>query len=1048
MKNVMIVPVLLLLACCTHAFAGRALKNNNTNSMYGGGRNNAPIHEPPNTRTTSYRNSSPSVFTLPEKPQHQTSSVVSGPIFSNGSGGGDWDAPSTWQGGVIPGTSDSVVIVGNDHVTSFGTDYCFGLWIRTNASLAITNVIYDNGGVLIDGNLGVNSFFYVNGNWVRSSTGSFNNGGNVCFSGDGDQNVSGSGGETFSILTVLITSGGLHLASDVNITDKLILDGGLIYTGTFHFHLVDTVKVSYAGAWVVGAVEKSFSTGAQTFRYPIGDSLHFTPVTTNFNNISIGGTLAIRSTRWDHPLIESSGIDAAHSINRYYSFVKTGLAFDQCLLTFGFSLSDIDPGVKVESTCVRCFNGSFFSGGPINSNTGTSIQITSNTCSGDYLFGELLHGGGGWSEQRSLTSNQLESISIVDDQTVWASGDNGVVLHTSDGGANWLQCGTFSSSNVYNICAVNSDTALVCVDADNDARIYRTADAGSTWSLAYQNIETGAFLDAVCMLDPQNGYALGNPVGGQWVLLRTTNGGADWSSFSTLPQTGDETGSNNGFFWTDASHGWISVNKPWIFRTTDGGADWEKISVLSDYTDLIAFVDNNIGMVSGQNNLMTTDGGATWNSPGTTPGTSGVSGASFPRERWWLTQYNGMIQKSANRGGIWTLEHVCPTAILDIVVKNIPQAHAVVGYAVGSQGLIAKHFTMYKTITASAGPHGALQPSGAITDDYGFDTTIIVTPDAGYHVDSVFVNGAYKGNISSYRFNNVRGDSTLRVVFALTTLTIRQNMRAHWNMISVPFDYSPTRKDSLYSSSISDAYYFDGDAYSPENILEIGKAYWLKFPGETEYSLTGLPCGSRWVQVNTGWNMVGTICQRVLVSTITTMNPDLALSQFFGYRGSYLQTDTLEPGVGYWVKANESGYLFLSSPSGPGREKSATVSGHSPVRIVPTAELPPAPPFEMMENTEKPEEYALDQNFPNPFNPATDLKYALPVDSYVRLTLYNTLGQVVARLVDGVQTAGLKGVSWNAGSNSSGLYIYRLDAASISDPSNHFSDTRKMILLK
>jgi hypothetical protein len=66
----------------------------------------------------------------------------------------------------------------------------------------------------------------------------------------------------------------------------------------------------------------------------------------------------------------------------------------------------------------------------------------------------------------------------------------------------------------------------------------------------------------------------------------------------------------------------------------------------------------------------------------------------------------------------------------------------------------------------------------------------------------------------------------------------------------------------------------------------------------------------------------------------------------------------------------------------------------------------------------------------------------------VRLVVYNLLGQVVATLVDGVEKAGHREYRWNASSNPSGIYFYRLDAVSIADPGRTFSQTRKMALLK
>lgn len=90
---------------------------------------------------------------------------------------------------------------------------------------------------------------------------------------------------------------------------------------------------------------------------------------------------------------------------------------------------------------------------------------------------------------------------------------------------------------------------------------------------------------------------------------------------------------------------------------------------------------------------------------------------------------------------------------------------------------------------------------------------------------------------------------------------------------------------------------------------------------------------------------------------------------------------------------------------------------------------------------ELPSKFELMANYPNPFNPSTNIQFALPVNSNVKLTVVNALGQVVAELVNGELSAGVHEVTWNAANVSSGIYFYRIEA-------NNFVQTRKMMLLK
>ena len=91
--------------------------------------------------------------------------------------------------------------------------------------------------------------------------------------------------------------------------------------------------------------------------------------------------------------------------------------------------------------------------------------------------------------------------------------------------------------------------------------------------------------------------------------------------------------------------------------------------------------------------------------------------------------------------------------------------------------------------------------------------------------------------------------------------------------------------------------------------------------------------------------------------------------------------------------------------------------------------------------------FSLEQNYPNPFNPSTTLRYGLPSRSRVRLVVYNVLGQIVAHLIDGEQSAGWHSIAWDA-NVASGLYFYRLEAVAAAEPGKSFVGVMNMILLK
>jgi hypothetical protein len=93
-----------------------------------------------------------------------------------------------------------------------------------------------------------------------------------------------------------------------------------------------------------------------------------------------------------------------------------------------------------------------------------------------------------------------------------------------------------------------------------------------------------------------------------------------------------------------------------------------------------------------------------------------------------------------------------------------------------------------------------------------------------------------------------------------------------------------------------------------------------------------------------------------------------------------------------------------------------------------------------------PDKFAFHQNFPNPFNPVTTLRYDLPENSFVNVTIYDMLGRGIRTLVNTTQDAGFKSVIWNATNDfgkpvSAGVYLYQIQAGD-------FIQTKKMVLLK
>jgi hypothetical protein len=246
-----------------------------------------------------------------------------------------------------------------------------------------------------------------------------------------------------------------------------------------------------------------------------------------------------------------------------------------------------------------------------------------------------------------------------------------------------------------------------------------------------------------------------------------------------------------------------------------------------------------------------------------------------------------------------------------------------------------------------------------------------------------------------------------------------------WEMVSQPLKNLP------YPKRLSPLFKYDG-SYIPVDTLEPLTGYWTKL--SVPLIFTGESTSCETLHVKEGWNMVGSITNPFAVNDIGIEPPEMTTSQFFGYSGSYVTADTLEPGSGYWVKTDRDGELILNAGS--------KTSALNRIRIVDRSETPPPPPESReSSSSRKPTTYMLEQNYPNPFNPVTVIKYQLSAVSKVTLKTYNVLGQEVKTLVNEIQDAGYKSVEWDANGMPSGMYFYRLTAG-------NFVETKKLILIR
>jgi photosystem II stability/assembly factor-like uncharacterized protein len=156
--------------------------------------------------------------------------------------------------------------------------------------------------------------------------------------------------------------------------------------------------------------------------------------------------------------------------------------------------------------------------------------------------------------QESGSTAGLRGIDSVDGTVAWASGTEGTVLRTLDGGAHWTLCATPDAAkdgatlDFRGIQAWDKDTAIVMASGPGEkSRLYKTTDGCKTWRLLFTNPDRNGFWDAFTVEDgwqpndEKRLMILGDPVAGQFAIWWSGDGGNHWKKWPTQPSAAGES---------------------------------------------------------------------------------------------------------------------------------------------------------------------------------------------------------------------------------------------------------------------------------------------------------------------------------------------------------------------------------------------------------------------------------------------------------------------------------------------------------------------------
>ena len=192
---------------------------------------------------------------------------------------------------------------------------------------------------------------------------------------------------------------------------------------------------------------------------------------------------------------------------------------------------------------------------------------------------------GQWVKQTVNTTASFRGLSVVNEKVIWASGTEGTVIRTIDGGKHWnvIKVPDADKLDFRDIEAFDANTAyILSIGNGESSRIYKTIDGGKTWNLQFKNTNEKAFFDAIACWDRNTCIAMSDPVDSKFVLIKTINGGSKWEPMNTdtmpVAKDGEASfaaagtclithGKNNLFLVTGGSDARV-------FKSIDRGNSW------------------------------------------------------------------------------------------------------------------------------------------------------------------------------------------------------------------------------------------------------------------------------------------------------------------------------------------------------------------------------------------------------------------------------------------------------------------------------------------
>lgn len=236
-------------------------------------------------------------------------------------------------------------------------------------------------------------------------------------------------------------------------------------------------------------------------------------------------------------------------------------------------------------------------------NTGYTVSTLYNSSTMNIY--KTTNGGLNWTAQNSgYTATRFMSIDILHPDTVFISGNFGIILRTTNGGLNWVRQPTSdTTTQLWGLEFTNSFTGYCC---GSGGRIYKTTNAGTNWNILNSGSNTQLY--KLFFVNDNTGYVSGAPV-----VLKTTNAGSSWFPLDVNVQPPLEFFRDIKF--TDENTGYLIADVGRVRKTTNAGVNWTLLTTgTTEALFSLSFPTPDTGYVGGDHGIVlkTTNAGDNW----------------------------------------------------------------------------------------------------------------------------------------------------------------------------------------------------------------------------------------------------------------------------------------------------------------------------------------------------------------------------------------------------------------------------------------------------